>query len=215
MGLSGRLCNATPWGVRIPWHRTKIEIPGDSFVELRPEQVDDFRPGKPGSEEVRRMLQDYGCFLMDTDKSYDVQMLECIEACIKERSLKLREFIQNARNERIASGQNNVTEEDLEGVLEISGYGRIRDQIRSLDSRARKLKDRLVASGELGHRKAPKYDMERTCFGVTPPKVFPSAIALDLFLDENPEIAERHRDFLVRMQAQTKTKGDESGTVSE
>jgi hypothetical protein len=205
MGLSSKLCNATPWEQVIPWHRTKIVVPGDGHVELFPEQLEDFRPGKAGSEEVRNLLNTFGCFLMDTDRSYDVQVFECLQGTIKARKQQYTDFVANIRNDRIRAGQNSVTEEDLEGVIEMQGYKTFRDQIENLERRVQKLRNILAPAGELGgRRQAPKFDPERTCFGTSPPREFPTKLALELFLDENPEAAEKHKVFMFQMNKAAK-----------
>lgn len=214
MGLSGRLCNSTPWDVAIPWHKTKIRIAGDGHFELHPQQVDDFRPGKPGSEEVRRMLNFYGCFLFDTDRSFDVQIYEALQACLAAKKERYRDFVGNLRNERIKAGQSNVLDEDLEGVIQMQGYGAIREQIETMERRIAKLKTILEDTGELGRRTSPKYDPERTCFGTTPPREFQTKLALELFLDENPEAAEQHQKFLTQMNATTKARGKDGNLTA-
>lgn len=205
MGLSGRLCNSTPWEQNVPWHRTRIIIPGDGHIELSPEQLDDFRPGKPGSEEVRNLLNTFGVFLMDTDRSYDVQVYEALQSTIKVRRQQYTDFVANIRNDRIRAGQNSVTAEDLEGTIEMQGYKTFRDQIEALERRAAKIRDVLTPTGELSTRRAaPKYDPERTCFGVSPPQEFPTKLALELFLDEHPEAADKHAVFITQMNKAAK-----------
>lgn len=205
MGLSGRLCNATPWDQIIPWHRTKIAVPGDGHVELLPEQLDDFRPGKPGSEEVRNLLNSFGCFLLDTDKSYDVQIYDCLQNTLKARKQQYSDFVSNLRNDRIRAGQNNVSEEDLEGAIQLQGYTQFRDAIEVLERRAAKLRSILAPTGELGSRRqAPRYDPERTCFGISPPREFPTKLALELFLDEHPEARDKHELFINQMNKSAK-----------
>jgi len=205
MGLSGRLCNSTPWEQNIPWHRTRIIVPGDGHVELFPEQLDDFRPGKPGSEEVRNLLSSFGVFLMDTDRSYDVQVYECLQSTIKVRRQQYTDFVANIRNDRIRAGQNSVTEEDLEGAIAMQGYKNFRDQIEALERRAAKIRGILAPTGELSTRRAaPKYDPERTCFGVSPPQEFATKLALELFLDEHPDAASKHMVFITQMNKAAK-----------
>ena len=54
MAVVARLRNPTPFDVKIPYERgVYINIPSDGEVELSMEQLDDFRPGKPGSEAAR------------------------------------------------------------------------------------------------------------------------------------------------------------------
>lgn len=200
MGLSGRLCNATGRDVEIRYGRGRIRVPKNSHIELLPSQVDDFRPDKPGSEEVRRMINYHGCFLYDTDTSYDVQVLKAVEAAIKEKSNQFRDFVLSAKNQRIQAGQTNVTEADLEGIIQSAGYDLIRKQIEELENRRTVLKKAL--GPEINSRStAPKYDPDRTCFGVTPPKEFSTPLMLELFLMENPEAAEKHKAFLGQVNA--------------
>jgi len=197
MGLSDKMFNSTPWEAQIPYSRVKIIIPGDSFARLTPEQVDDFRSGKPGSEEVRRLLQSFGCFMYDTDKSHDIQMLDCLKACVKEKEMTFSDYVNNVRNQRIAAGQSVVSEDDLEGMISMGGYNVMREQIITLKARITKLEGALRKTGEIG-RTAPKYNPEQTCFGVSPPKEFASALQLQMYLDENPEVAAKDQEFRTR-----------------
>lgn len=198
MGLSGRLANATPFDAEIPYSRIAIKIPADSHIELMPHQIDDFRPGKPGSEEIRKLLDWVGCFLYDTDRSYDEQMLQAINSCIKDREERYRDFITHQRNARISLQQTNISDEDLEPVVQASGYSKIRKSIEILRKRKATLEATLKAHKSSN---APKYDTERTCFGIQPPREFATKLALKMFLDENPEIKKDHDKFMDQLTA--------------
>lgn len=57
MALITKLVNPTPFDVEIPYEKgISIHIPADGEVDLTMGQLDDFRPGKPGSEETRKIL---------------------------------------------------------------------------------------------------------------------------------------------------------------
>lgn len=211
MGLSAKLCNSTSEEAIIPWGRGKIRVPGDGMIEVTPEQLKDFRPGQPGSEEVKKLLDYYGCFLMDTDRGYDIQVLEAVDRCLKARESQFKEFLASQRRDLIQAGKSNVTDEDLEGKIEMAGYDRIRDFIESLRARKKVLDQALRDSGEIGTRTAPQYDPERTCFGCTPPREFPTKLALDLFLAEHPAEKASHDQFIANMNAAVTAQGGNHG----
>jgi hypothetical protein len=197
------LANATPYTAEIPYGRTKLVVLADDTLELTAEQVDDFRPGKPGSEEVKRLLNAFGCFLVDNDKNYDVQCLTALEAFVKEKNQQYQEFYAALVNSRINAGVKELGEDDLAPQVKRAGHDVTLDKIKAATKRIERLKNALTSSGELGHRTAPKYDMERTCFGVNPPKEFRTKLALEIFLEENPEVARAHQEFLSSIETET------------
>ena len=82
MAFASKLCNPTPWRVDLTWDRgVIIVVEPFGSTELTMQQTDDFRPGKPGSAEVRQTLDYYGVFLLDTDRTYDQQAFEALQRC--------------------------------------------------------------------------------------------------------------------------------------
>lgn len=199
MSFANKLCNPMPFDSVVPYGRTKIYVEADGQTELTVEQLDDFRPGKPGSEEVRKTLEHAGCFLLDNDRPYDLQALRTMEASIKARQQNYREFVQRLRDNALAAG-HSIDEESLEESIASYGYKRIRNEIEKLQDRCNKIKTALTASGQLSDgRHAPKLDPERTCFILDPPKEFPTKLSLELFLEENPEIQAQHEAYLAKI----------------
>lgn len=196
MSFTNKLINPTPFDIEIPYDRgIKIKIPADGEAELVYEQVDDFVAGKPGSEEVRKLMNYYGVFLMDTNRSYEIQALETIRACIQARKSQFDEFVRGLRALRTQQGQK-VDEEAMEEAVRTAGYARIRDQIETLKKREKFLAEH-VAKDESGGKVRGDLDPSRTCFVTNPPKVFPTATALQMFFLENPDLKEKN-DAIVK-----------------
>lgn len=195
MPITYELVNPTGETVRIPYERgISIVIDPDDSVELTVGQYEDYMPGKPGSEEVRKILDAAGVFLMDTDRSYDVQALEAIEKAIRVKQDQLNNFVTTIRNNRISSG-SPIDDNALEEMLKLSGYAKMREDIEGLKRRATKLGDKVKADPERGNLKQ-SLDPKRTCFVLDPPKQFPSETALELFLEDHPEIREEHEHYM-------------------
>ena len=207
MGLSDKLYNSTPFDARIPYDRNYINIPGDGYVQVRAQQLEDFMPGRPGTEEVRALLNSYGCFLFDTDKSFDIQMLDALKAFVKDRDKQYKDFIDAQVADRVRAGAGQPSEEDLAPVIQRAGLDILKSKIETCRSRAAKLETELRSSGELNTgRAAPKFDPERTSFGTSPPREFPTTRARDAFHDVNLEARERHEKFVAAMEAQSSAR---------
>lgn len=192
--LTDQLVNPTPFEVKIPYTAAvSIIIPPDGETKLNMQQMDDFRKGKPGSEETQKILKEAGCFLLDGDRGYDVQALEALIECVKTKKQQYRDFIDRFRQARATAGQN-VTDELVEENLQRAGYGRISDQIEVLEKRIEMLRNE-VKEADPEHVQ-PKLDPKRTCFVLEPPRQFASPTALKMFLAENPEIKEEHDKFM-------------------
>jgi hypothetical protein len=222
MGLSQKLCNGTPYEAVIPYNNnSKIRIPADSQITIPPHMVDDFRKDTPGYEDVRKLLAGFGCFLYDTDKSYDLQVLEALDAFIKERGEQYDAAVSRLR-QNLMSVNQTVTAEALAPHLERMELYKetvhpgeplpIKNKVDEMKARREKLKSALTASGQIGSRAAPKFDPLKTSFGCAPPREFPSEILRDLFHDENPEIKAKHNSMVSQM---TKAEPAKQSTVSE
>ena len=191
MAVVARLVNPTPFDVKIPYERgVFINIPADGDVELSMGQLDDFRPGKPGSEAARKLLEFEGVFLQDTDLSYDLQALTALQIAVRERKDRIKTFVDRTKNSRIAGGAT-VDDSTMEDLIESSGYGRMQKDVGRLVTRVKQLQ--VVVSADNTHGAVRQnLDPKRTCFVINPPRQFPSETALAMFLNENPEIKEAH-----------------------
>ncbi len=195
MALITKLINPTPFDVEIPYEKgISIKIPADGEVDLTMGQLDDFRPGKPGSEETRKILTFEGVFLQDSDISFDLQALQTLEACVRDRQDRINTFTDRTKNSRLAGGAS-VDEESMAELLVSSGYQRMQDGTNKLKVRIKMLK-KIVSADERKGSVRQNLDPERTCFVINPPRQFPSKTSLAMFLSENPEIAAKHEKFL-------------------
>ena len=191
MSVVAKMVNPTPFEVKIPYSRgIYIVVPSDGDVELSMEQLDDFRPGKPGSEETRKILSFEGVFLADTDLSYDYQALQALRAAVREREERIKTFVDRTRNSRIAGGAT-VDDETMEDLIQSAGYGRMQSDVDKLKSRIKTLSS-VVNEDESKGAVRQTLDPKRTCFVINPPRQFPSVTALTMFLNENPEIKAEH-----------------------
>jgi hypothetical protein len=191
MAVVARLVNPTPFDVKIPYERgVYINIPSDGDVELSMQQLDDFRPGKPGSEAARKLLDFEGVFLQDTDLSYDLQALRALQTAVTERKDRIKTFTERTRNSRIAGGAT-VDDATMEDLIQNSGYGRMINDVAKLESRIKTLQVVVSADTSKGSVRQ-NLDPERTCFVINPPRQFPSKTALAMFLTEHPDIAAQH-----------------------
>lgn len=191
MAVVAKMVNPTPFDVKIPYSRgIYIKVPSDGEAELSMEQLDDFRGGKPGSEETRKILQFEGVFLQDTDLSYDYQALNALRLAVKEREDRIKTFIDRTRNSRIAGGAT-VDEATMEDLIVNAGYGRMQDDVDKLKARIAHLR-KVVNEDENRGAVRQTLDPKRTCFVINPPRQFPSETALAMFLDEHPDIKAQH-----------------------
>ncbi len=200
MSLTTKLVNPTPWPVKYPYERgIYINIPADGEVELSIGQMDDFRSGKPGSEEVRKNMQFEGIFLLDADLSYDVQAHDAVKSCIRSKTQRYKEFVERTKNSRLAA-QASIDDSTKEELIVSSGYGKMREQIATLEKREKTLA-KAMASDRTAGKIRDTLDPERTCFILQPPRQFASKLALKMFLDENSEIKKEHNVWLKEQNA--------------
>ncbi len=200
MTVEAKLINPTPFDVKIPYERgVYINIPSDGDVELSMQQLDDFRPGKPGSEAARKLLDFEGVFLSDTDLSYDLQALRALETAVRERKDRIKTFIDRTRNSRIAGGAT-VDDATMDDLIENSGYGRMQKDVDRMVARIETLQG-VVKSDATGGAVRQNLDPKRTLFCINPPRQFPSVTALEMFLSENPKVAAAHEALTNPMAA--------------
>lgn len=200
MAVVAKMVNPTPFDVKIPYTRgIYLKVPSDGELELSMEQLDDFRGGKPGSEETRKILNFEGVFLQDTDLSYDYQALQSLRLAVKEREERIKTFIDRTRNSRIAGGAT-VDDETMTDLVNSAGYGRMQKHVEKLKARISTL-SAVVNEDEAKGSVRQTLDPKRTCFVINPPRQFPSETALAMFLNEHPEIKAEH-DALVNPVAE-------------
>ena len=191
MASVANLVNPTPFDVRIPYQQgVEIRIPADGEVNLTPRQMEDFIPGRPGSEEAKSLLDFEGVYLQDSDLSYEFQALDSLKAYVKQRKERIRNFVDRAQRARTQQGIS-VDEDVMNELKEQAGYGRMQKKIDKVVARI-KILEKLVNQDEDRGSVARALDPERSCFVTNPPRQFPSKTALEMFLAENPEIKEKH-----------------------
>ena len=201
MALVAKMVNPTPFDVKIPYQKgVYIKVPADGDVELSMSQLDDFRPGKPGSEGPKKLLDFEGVFLEDSDLSYDFQALQALNIAVQERETRIKDFIERTKNARIAGGAT-VDEATMADLLVASGYGNMQKVVDKLKARVGVLRQVVDADAHKGAVKQ-SLDPKRTCFVISPPRQFPSETALTMFLLENPDVAEEHNKFVAAADAE-------------
>ena len=194
MAVVAKMINPTPFNVKIPYQLgVSIRIPADGEIDLSMEQLDDFRPGKPGSEETRKLLEFEGVFLQDTDLSYDVQALHTLKSFVRERKERIKNFVDRNKQARLAQGAA-VTESEINELKYQSGYIAMEKAVEKVEARIRILEQTVNADANRGSVRQT-LDPTRTCFVINPPRQFPSKTALAMFLEENPEIKAKHEAF--------------------
>ncbi len=195
MAVVANLINPTPFDVKINHEKgVYINVPADGETTLSMQQLDDYRPGKPGSEATKSILDFEGVFLQDTDLSYDFQALKALQGAVRERKDRVKQFTDRTKGSRVAQGVA-VDDESMEELIVSSGHGRMRDDIVKLQARI-KILEGIVSADEAKGSVRQTLDPTRTCFVINPPRQFPSKTALAMFLAEHPETAKRHEEYL-------------------
>jgi hypothetical protein len=195
MAVVANLINPTPYDVRIPYTKgIEIRIPADGEVNLSMQQLDDYRPGKPGSEETQLILDFEGVFLQDSDLSYDYQALQALKAYVGQRKDRIRTFLERTKGSRTQQGVG-VDDATMEELMDQAGYGNMQKKVDKVIARI-KILEKLVNEDEARGSVATALDPERSCFVTNPPRQFPSKTALAMYLAENPDIKKKH-DALV------------------
>ena len=207
MSISNRLCNATPFDVEIPCTAgIRISIKPDQSTELSLVQMEDYAPGRPGSAENLRSLLSYGCFMLDSDRSYDAQVLETLTGTISMMNQQLTEFVNELKKQQLSNG-TKLDDETLQAMKESAGYGRFEERLNILRNRVKMYKK--VLGGESVENTNRSFDPERTCFASNPPREFPSKLSLAIYLAENPEIAKKNGEMIKGMNNAKKAATNE------
>lgn len=199
MAFSHKLFNPTPFEVKIPYHRgISIVVPADGFCNISTDQMQDLLPGQPGSEEVKQLLESYGVFLEDTDREFNSQALQAIKACIRRKRERYNEALH--RQQELCTAQNLPADEDdpsMQNRLKRIGLFTLKADIQKLEAR-QVIYEKVVTEEEedFGGLRAPRLDPDRTVFVLDPPKQFATPLAMEIFLNENPDIRAKHEEFL-------------------
>jgi hypothetical protein len=209
--FSNRLCNPTPFPVKIKWHRgIRISIPPFQHVELTPDQTEDFRGNTPGWEAIQNEMQPLGIFLFNPNEDYNVQALRAIKSCLKAKSERVNEAFARQRDRRVAMGIDASDTVIKESLIQM-GIDRIEKEIEILKSHVVPELEKALAntSDDTGFG---SYDPERTLFVTDPIKEFPSKELLNIYLGlpENSEIKKKHLAFTTQLNKQEKVDGPRS-----
>lgn len=196
MAYAAKLCNPTPFKVELPWHRgVSIHISPFGETELTMQQMDDFRPGKAGSAEVRSVLDYHGLFLRDMDRPYDNQALEALKRSHRAKKIQYDEAVNQLRIQRARAGVP-PQEAAFDETLEKLGYKRLDEEVQKLKSAIEKFEKVVGGGPERSVR--PQFDPNRTVMVTDPPREFPSVAAMEFFLEQNPDIRAEHEAFKMR-----------------
>jgi hypothetical protein len=199
MAYAAKLVNPTPFDVEINYDRgVDIQIPKFGSTDLTLQQMDDFRPDKPGSETVMEITGFHGLFLMDTDRPYENQALEALRDSHKRKTSRYNEITQSHRD-RAARQALNIDEKTFKQVEEQMGLNILKDEIDALAKLIAKYEK--VVSGDEHTKTRHQFDPARTVFALNPPQEFDSVIAREFFLDEHPDIARREAEIREKMDA--------------
>ena len=200
MSLTNRLCNPTPFLVDWNYDRgVHIKLQPDGFMDLQDvEMSNQFRPGLPGTEAVREEMHQFGIFLRETSIPYEVQAIEAIKASIDYHETLYNTTANNVRLKAAQIGLN--TPEAIEQHLEFMGYVALRNKIEKLRDRLKRYESKIDKTQE-GRPRHRQYDPKRTLLFLDPPKEFDSEIAMEIFLEENPNMKARQEAFLKQLTA--------------
>lgn len=202
MSFTHSLFNPTPFSVAIDWDKgVKIRIPADGSVDLTTRQMEQFMPGEPGAEEIRKLLDTYGVFLKDSSRDFDAQALETLKKCIKTKRDRYTEALTRMQDAHASAGMA-VEEESkpVQAKLKSMGLLRLQEECDILQKRI-DLYSQVVEEEDNLVTRAPKFDPKRTIFILDPPQEFSSVTAMNVFLAENPEVSEVHNQDVERRAA--------------
>lgn len=213
MAFSSKLCNPTPFDVKLTWHHgIKIKVPAFGSVDLTMQQMDDFRPGKAGSAQVKQTLDYYGLFLMNTDRPYDNQALEALRRSRDAKKAQYDAAVRNITDRRAAQGIA-PNEEALEETLRQMGYVELKRKVRVLDEAVSRFVS--VVGNEPEQFIRMQLDPKRTIFVLDPPREFPSVAAMEFFLDQNPDVRAKHEAYCVQADGGPITQTSPIPTVQQ
>lgn len=198
--ITNKLCNATKYPVTWNWDKgVNIYIPPDGFVMLTNAQMSDFQPNQPGSEAIQMLMNDYGIFLRDTDRSFESQALEALRACARAKRSQWEESTNNIRRTRADKGIVD-NPEALEETFRQLGLVALKARVDSMLHRVKQFEAIVQEQG--AQSAVDKIDPDRTLIFTDPPRVFETPFALKVFLSE-PENSELREQYTRWRKAQT------------
>lgn len=193
MSMQNKLMNPTPWEVKLNYEKgVVIKVPAFGDHELTMQQMDDYRDGKPGSENVQEVLNYHGLFLLNGDRPYNNQALAALKACLRQKKERFRGIEKSLQDQATNLPGGGAP---IEEKIVTFGYAGLRDQIEVLEKQIKFLSQSVTEEPGL---QAQAFDPERTIYLMTPPKEFPSKEAMEFFLDlpENAELKMKHQEFI-------------------
>ena len=200
MNVTNRLCNSTNKEVHINWHAgIDITVPSDGHVDLDVSEMDDFRPGKPGSEEVQLMMDSHGIFLRDIDVPFELQALECLKRSVRMNRTHYAEAVNNIKARRAQIGIPN-DDSALEETLRQLNFTQLADRIKVMENRIRYYEKHLAPEERKPVRE--KLDPKRTVPWTNPPKVFETALQCEMWLSEEGEEAQKRHAAWIAANAE-------------
>lgn len=197
MALSHKICNPTPFEVEIDWGKGQIVvIPADNSVTLTSEQAQQVYPDQAGYAEIKSMLDSYGVFMEDSDRDFDSQALEALRACFKQKNQRLGEMTKRQQEVNLAMGidanpDSSIFKEKLASI----GGAAIKEHMEALKKRI-DIYSKVVTEAQEESKKPRVLDPARTIWVLDPPREFPSVIAKEIFLVENPQVSALHAEDL-------------------
>src|SRR3990172_6105222 len=194
MAIINRLHNPTPYEVVWNWHGgIDIKIAPDGLIDLTNAQMVDFTPNQPGSEAVRQLMDELGIFVRNPDLSYESQALEALRACIRLKTAQYNDSVNTIRGRRAEKGIVDAPEA-LEETFRQMGISGLREKIEMLKVRASKFEKAVATQGTAKASKT--VDFTRTLIFTKPPKVFETAFAMTVYLDEHPDLKAKYEEFM-------------------
>ena len=189
MQTTNRLCNATGTEALINWHAgVNIRIPGDGYVDLDVAQADDFRPGKPGSEEIQLLMDSLGLFIRNPDLPFEAQALATLQRCLRAKRTQYTEAVNNIKARRAQQGIHD-SEDALKEMLRQLNFDKLAIQIYSIEKRIKFLEQHLAPEDRKPTRE--RIDPERTVPWTNPPKRFETKLQCQMWLEEQGEEAKK------------------------
>ena len=205
--ITNRLCNPTPFLCDWQYDRgIHIKIEPDGFADLNAAQSEQFRNDVPGTESVRETMQMFGIFLRDLSVPYEVQAIKALKECIKFKDALYKDAERNLTNQAAAMG--TYEPRAFEQTLESLGYKRLQKEVEKLKKRLTFYESK-VDKNILQRPMHKQYDPKRTLLFLNPPKEFESEIAMEVFLEENPEIATKQKAWIAQFAKAAKAQEKE------
>lgn len=197
MAYAAKLINPTPWDVQIPYEKgIVITVPAFGQVDLTMQQFEDYRPNTPGAEAVYEILDSEGVFLFDTDRPYENQALDTLRKTLKKREEILTAKVKSYTDLAARQGLR-LEPEQINNVNEQLGVNRLKEKCEAIKKFITKYE--AVVQKETAKRRHV-LNPETTVFVTNPPREFPSKVAREFFLDQNPDLAAKEAEFRAGMK---------------